>query len=215
MTKNGTISHFVTPAKAGVQASQGFFNGLLGDSLDSPLLKEQDEPTFFLKEAAVMRFGLNVWLWVSPFTTEKMNLVGKVADMGFDWIEFGIESTSDIDYEKVGAAIQERDLGVSVCAVIGPDRDLTIYDPEINKKGVEYLKHCVDAVVTLGGNRVVGPIYAAVGRTWQSDSAQRRVEMDRCANHLREVGNYAGDKGVVFGLEALNRFETSFITTTD
>jgi len=30
MTKNGTISHFVTPAKAGVQASQGFFNGLLG-----------------------------------------------------------------------------------------------------------------------------------------------------------------------------------------
>ena len=29
MTKNGTISHFVTPAKAGVQASHGFFNGLL------------------------------------------------------------------------------------------------------------------------------------------------------------------------------------------
>ena len=33
MTKNGMISHFVTPAKAGCQASQGFFDGLSGLSL--------------------------------------------------------------------------------------------------------------------------------------------------------------------------------------
>jgi D-psicose/D-tagatose/L-ribulose 3-epimerase len=162
-----------------------------------------------------MKFGANVWIWVSPFTTEQIDLVKKVAEMGFDWIEFGIEGTDHVDYKKMGEAIKEHGLGISVCAAMGPDKDLTIDDPTINRNGIEYLKHCVDAVHTMGGNRVAGPVYASVGRVWQSETEQRLRELDRCANNLREVGSYAHDKGVTFGLEALNRFETSFINTTE
>jgi D-psicose/D-tagatose/L-ribulose 3-epimerase len=162
-----------------------------------------------------MHFGVNLWTWVSPFTTAKMDLIDKVAKMGFDWVEVPIEGTDQIDYPKVGKKIRDLGLGVSVCAAMGPDRDLTIADDTINRSGIAYLKHCVDAVCAMGGARVGGPIYAAVGRTWQSEPAERQRELERAAKNLKEVAAYAGDKGVIFGMEALNRFETSFINTTE
>lgn len=161
-----------------------------------------------------MKFGANVWMWVSPFTVDRIDLVDHVADLGYDWIEIGIEAIDQTDWNKVGAAIRNRGLGVSVCAAMGPDRDLTLDDPSINKSGIEYIGHCVDVVKRLGGDLIVGPMYASVGRTWQSTADQRKVELDRCSKNLQEAAKRAADQGVTLALEALNRFETSFINTT-
>ncbi|NDJ61153.1 MAG: sugar phosphate isomerase/epimerase, partial [Chloroflexi bacterium] len=72
-----------------------------------------------------MNFGVNTWVWVSPTTTERLaELAPKVKAMGFDWIEVGIESTDDLDYAEGGKILAEHGLGISVCAAMGPDRDL-------------------------------------------------------------------------------------------
>ena len=63
----------------------------------------------------------------------------------------------------------------------------------------------------MGGKKIGGPLYAAVGRTWQATPDQRRRELERCARNLKEVAKYAEGKGVVLAIEPLNRFETSFI----
>lgn len=162
-----------------------------------------------------MKFGANVWMWVSPFTVDRIDLVDHVADLGYDWIEIGIEAIDQTDWDKVGAAIRNRGLGVSVCAAMGPDRDLTLDDPSINKSGIDYIGHCVDVVKRLGGDLIVGPMYASVGRTWQSTADQRKVELDRSSKNLQEAAKRAADQGVTLALEALNRFETSFINTTE
>ncbi|MBC7813761.1 MAG: sugar phosphate isomerase/epimerase [Burkholderiales bacterium] len=162
-----------------------------------------------------MRFGVNLWTWISPFTTEKIDYIEKVRRMGYDWVEIPIEDPSLIDFERVGAVIRDAGMGVSTCAAMGPDRDLTIDDATINQSGKDYLKACIDGAAGLGSGIVAGPVYATVGRTWQSEGDQRRRELERCAGNLREVAAYAHDKGVTLALEALNRFETSFINTTE
>ena len=162
-----------------------------------------------------MRIGAHAWLWVAPFTTEKIPLLSKIAEMGFDWVELGIESPNQMDYREVRAALEDAGLGISISAITSADRDLTIDDASVNRNGIEYLKHCVDAIRTLGGRVIAGPIYASVGRLWQADADQRRRDMDRCVKNIREVAAYANDKGAVFGVESLNRFETSFINTID
>jgi D-psicose/D-tagatose/L-ribulose 3-epimerase len=35
------------------------------------------------------------------------------------------------------------------------------------------------------------------------------------AKHLKEVGKYAEDRGIVFAIEPINRYETSFINTAE
>jgi D-psicose/D-tagatose/L-ribulose 3-epimerase len=162
-----------------------------------------------------MKFGINTFTWTSPFTTRDLPLIDKAKEMGFDLVEIPIEGLYDIDYDKAGEAYRHAGLECSVCAVMGPGRDPAHEDESKQRGGVDYLMHCVDAVVRMGGNKIGGPIYAAVGRTWQATDEQRKRELERCARNLREVGQYAEDKGVVLAIEPLNRFETSFINLAE
>jgi D-psicose/D-tagatose/L-ribulose 3-epimerase len=134
-----------------------------------------------------------------------------MAQMGSEWFEVPLEDTSLIDYARAGAVIRENGLSVSVCLAMGPDRDLIHPDKSIRDNGMAYLKHCIEAVQTLGGTNVVGPIYSAVGRVWQMTDDERAKDTDLLVQQLGELAAYAGDHGVVLCLEPLNRFETSFI----
>ncbi|MCZ7540462.1 MAG: sugar phosphate isomerase/epimerase [Anaerolineae bacterium] len=159
-----------------------------------------------------MRFGVNAWVWVSPLTTAGVaELAPKVRALGFDWFEVPLELTDSIDYARAGAILRDNGLGVSVCAAMGPDRDLIHPDKAIRDNGMAYLRQCVDAVRALGGTNVVGPLYSAVGRVWQMTADERARDTDLLVTQLKELAAYAGDKGAMLGVEPLNRFETSFI----
>jgi D-psicose/D-tagatose/L-ribulose 3-epimerase len=163
-----------------------------------------------------MRFGVNTWVWVSPLNVDELaKLAPKVKGMGFDWIELPIESTTDLDYPKAAAIVRDNGLGVSMCAAMGPDRDLIHPDQAIQDNGMAYIRHCVDACHTVGATNLVGPIYSAVGRVWQQTPDERARDVDLLVKNLATLAKYAGDKGVVLGIEPLNRFETSFINIAD
>ena len=105
-----------------------------------------------------MQIGVNAWVWTSPVNTEEFGkLAPKIKKMGFDLIEFGIESTSDLDYGRAATIARDNGLGVSVCAAMGPDRDLIHPDATIRDNGMDYVRHCVDAAKTVGATNVVGP----------------------------------------------------------
>ena len=159
-----------------------------------------------------MQFGVNGWVWTSPVNTQAFaELAPKVKKMGFDLFEFGIESTSDLDYARAAAVARDNGLAVSVCAAMGPDRDLIHEDASIRRSGMEYVAHCIDAAHTLGAKNVVGPLYSAVGRTWQQTADERQRDTDLLVDQLRNLSAQAADKGVTLCVEPLNRFETSFL----
>jgi len=122
-----------------------------------------------------------------------------------------IESVTDLDYKKGGEIARANRLAVSVCAAMGPDRDLIHPDASIRTNGMDYVKHCIDAAQTLGAANVVGPLYSAVGRTWQQTADERKQDLDLLVGQLRELATFAGDRGVTICVEPLNRFETSFL----
>ena len=160
----------------------------------------------------IMKFGVNCWVWSSPVTTEVLKeLASKVASMGFDQIEIPIEGIGDLDYVEGAAIIKDHSLAVSVCAAMGPDRDLIHEDEGIQKNGMAYIRHCIDGAATLGATNIVGPIYSAVGRCWQQTPDERARDVDLLVSNLGELAHYAHEHGTVLGIEPLNRFETSFI----
>ena len=159
-----------------------------------------------------MQIGVNGWVWTSPVNTEEFSrLAPKVKKMGFDLFEFGIEGTSDLDYSEAAKVAKDNGLAVSVCAAMGPDRDLIHADETVRSNGMDYVRHCIDAARTLGATNVVGPLYSAVGRTWQSTEDERKRDTDLLVNQLKALSSHAGDSGVTLCVEPLNRFETSFM----
>jgi len=153
-----------------------------------------------------------LWVWSSPVTTDELaRLAPLVKGMGFDWIEIPLETIGDMDYAHGAQIIRDHGLGVSTCAAMGPDRDLIHSDKAIQQNGMTYIRQCIDATHTLGATNLVGPIYSAVGRVWQQTADERAKDVDLLVRNLGELARYAGDRGVVLGIEPLNRFETSFI----
>ena len=68
---------------------------------------------------------------------------------------------------------------------MGPDRDLIHPDESIRTNGMDYVRHCIDAAKTLGATNVVGPLYSAVGRTWQQTADERKRDLDLLVRQLR------------------------------
>jgi D-psicose/D-tagatose/L-ribulose 3-epimerase len=156
--------------------------------------------------------GINTFVWASPLTTADIaTLAPRAAAMGFDLFEMPIEGTGDIDYPTAAGICRDHGLKVSVCAAMGPDRDLVHPDQAIRDNGMAYIRHCIEATGQLGGQLLVGPIYSAVGRTWMCSQEERQRDTDLLVRQLTALSRHAGDHGVTLGIEPLNRFETSFI----
>ncbi len=159
-----------------------------------------------------MQFGVNTWVWTAPLTTKELeSLAPKVAGMGFDWIEIPLEGLDDLEPSRGKAIVRDHGLGMSTCAAMGPDRDLVHPDPAIQQNGMAYIRGCLDITGRLGATNLVGPIYSAVGRTWQATPDERARDIDLLVKNLGALARYAGDHGVVICIEPLNRFETSLI----
>jgi D-psicose/D-tagatose/L-ribulose 3-epimerase len=159
-----------------------------------------------------MKFGVNTWVWFSPLTLANLReLLPRLVEAGFDLVELPIETVNAFDYQAVSVMLHDYGLGVSACAVIGPDRDLIHPTAEIRQQGAAYVRHCIEAAEILGAANLIGPLYSAVGRTWQASPAERAGDIDLLVDQLQPLAGYAADHGVTLCLEPLNRFETSLI----
>ena len=76
--------------------------------------------------------GVNTWVWVSPATDAAITeLAPRAKAMGFALLELGVEQPGDWDPARVAEILAAHDLGASVCAAMGPGRDLT--DPTTDR----------------------------------------------------------------------------------
>lgn len=162
-----------------------------------------------------MRFGASTFIWVSPFGTDTLDLIDKVADLGFDLIEICIEDPNTIDVDPIRARLDQAGIKALVCGAFGPNRDMSAEDETVRADAARYLRTCIDLAARLGSATVAGPMYAGVGNTAMRDEAGRRAQWDRAVGELGPLADYAAGRNVNLAFEPLNRFETDLVNTVD
>jgi D-psicose/D-tagatose/L-ribulose 3-epimerase len=162
-----------------------------------------------------MRFGINSFLFTSPFTTQSTKLFPKFKNWGFDTVEIAIEAPEHIDPRKVKAALDKTGLACgSLCACLGPDRDLRGTTRQ-QQASLKYMTAVLDQMVTLDCPTLAGPVYSAVGRAEAVPAPEYKQQWRTVVKNLKTLCAYAGDKGKKVCLEPLNRFESDFINTCE
>jgi|SRR5215469_664929 len=163
-----------------------------------------------------MKFGANTQIWVAPFKAEDIDLIEKVAKLGFGVIELGVSAEKPpFETKLVRQRLQDAGLECCVCSFIPSDRDIASSDPAMRRRGVEYIKSLVATTAALGGSILCGPLYAELFRARYLPAAQRRQEWEWSVVGLREVASAAEGEGVTIALEYLNRFETDLINLAE
>lgn len=162
-----------------------------------------------------MRFGINTFLFTSPFTNESTSLFPQFKKWGFQSIEIPIEDPSHIDPKHVKAELDKHGLVCgSVCACMGPDRDLR-GDATQQKTAMDYMTRVLDQMVDLDCPSLIGPVYSSVGRADAVPEKEYKQQWKTVVKQLKTLSKYAQKRGRQICLEPLNRFETDFINTVD
>lgn len=162
-----------------------------------------------------MRFGINTFLFTSPFTNESTKLFKNFKKWGFDSIEIPVEDPSHIDPAHVKRELDKHGLVCgSVCACMGPDRDLrgTL---EQQQTGLDYMTRVLGQMVVLDCPSLIGPVYSAVGRADAVPPDEYKQQWADVVKNLKTLCQHAEARGRQVCLEPLNRFETDFINTCD
>ncbi len=162
-----------------------------------------------------MRFGINSFLFTSPFTTKSARLFKTFKKWGFDTVEIPIEAPEHLDPAKVKAAADRAGLAIgSVCACMGPGRDFR-GSPADQEAAMVYCKALIDQAVVLGCPSLIGPVYSVVGKADAVEPKQQKIEWALVVKNLKVLAKYAEARGVTICIEPLNRFETDFLNTCD
>lgn len=162
-----------------------------------------------------MRFGINSFLFVSPFVTASTKLFSQFKKWGFETVEIPVEDPSHIDPAKLKAASEKTGLAIgSICACMGPGRDFRGTAAE-QKTATEYIRTLIDQAAEMGCPRIIGPIYSVVGKADAVEVKEQKREFDLVVKNLKPLAKYAEKKGIELCIEPLNRFETDFLNTCD
>jgi D-psicose/D-tagatose/L-ribulose 3-epimerase len=158
-----------------------------------------------------VRFGLNLLVYTPTFSREKLDLVAKAAEMGFDGVEVPFNDLDVLDAPATRAACESAGVGMTSCCVLMPDGSLCATDPAQRQAGLARLRRMVDLTAEMGGKVMAGPLYAPVRQL--TGRARTDDEWKWCVEGLAAAAEHAGSAGVMLAIEPLNRFETHVLNT--
>lgn len=141
------------------------------------------------------------------------------AELGYDAVELTtalhlpVDSTTEHRKEVLGWI---HDAGI-VCSGLHYIFDGTLRllstDSEMMEKSVTYMKKVVDIAFEMECPTI---IVGSGGKTRSFDPDwDREAGMKSMSEVIRQVGLYAGGKGVTLAIEAINRYETNFLNTLE
>jgi D-psicose/D-tagatose/L-ribulose 3-epimerase len=158
-----------------------------------------------------MKFGLNVLLYTDVFTAQHVDLIPKIAALGYDGVELPFIDLDAIDTAATRKALEASNMGATACAVMVPGTNLISDDEAERRAGAERIERVIDQATEIGADAVIGPLYAPVGEL--TGRARTPDEWQRAVEGLGAAAERAGEADILLAIEPLNRFETYFLNT--
>jgi len=130
---------------------------------------------------------------------------------GYDGIEFAAEPYT-LDQDRLVSLMKKHEMCcTSLCGIFTNNRDLTANEDK-GKDAVDYLKASVDFAVKVGAPLII-VVPSPVGRTEPLVEHPYDIAWKNAVFNIRNAADYAQSKGVIFVIEAINRYETYFVNT--
>ena len=163
-----------------------------------------------------MKFGVNTLVWCLPFTLKDMYLIKKVADFGFDVIEFTpVDQYKELNPDAIRRELEKYNLEVTISASFAAETDISHKDQSIRENGIQFMKELLDWSKKIEAKIICGPLYSELGKKRYLSQDERKAERDRAIDSLKRIGELALKKEIYVAIEPLNRFETDMVNIAE
>ncbi len=162
-----------------------------------------------------MKYGIYFAYWEKEWNADQKSYISRVKKLGFDVLEISCAmlkaiSTQELMEMKKMAA----DAGITLTAGYGPgaNENLASANEDIVKNAVAFYTDILKKLEILDIHTLGGGIYSY----WPVDYTKpidKAGDWERSVKNVRTVGKIAGECGVDYCLEVLNRFEGYLLNT--
>lgn len=159
----------------------------------------------------MMRLGVDTWLWANVFKEKHLPSIAEAKALGAEAIDFSINDPFVFPAAKAAALLKDYPMEAITstalplhCNPISPDR-------KERDTAIEFMKKLVDVTAQLGAKVTGGVNHSASG--YFTGKLRTHDEVQRSAEHLHTVCEYAQQYGITVAMEPVKRFESHFLNT--
>lgn len=164
------------------------------------------------------KLGLFVNFWEKNWECDLAKYIVKASDIGWDILEFQAQALLNMDKAKMDELKKlaaDKNIELTYSLGLAKEYDVSSADENIRRAGVEYLKNIVERVGYMEGRIISGVSYAGWGCVMPREdlSGNKQPIVDRSIASMKELAKTAGDYGVTYCVEVVNRFEGCVLNT--
>ena len=153
-------------------------------------------------------FGVHTSMWTMNWDragAEKA--IAAAASYGMDFLEIALLNAPAVDAAHSRQLLEKHNMP-SVCSLGLPEEAWPSRNPDA---AVELLKVSIDKAAEIGSEALTGVTYGGIGE--RTGVPPTQAEYDNVARALEAAARHAKSRGILFGIEAVNRYETHLINT--
>ncbi len=162
-----------------------------------------------------MKYGIYFAYWEKEWNADQKSYISRVKKLGFDVLEISCAMLKEIStQELMEMKKMAADAGITLTAGYGPgaNENLASANEDVVKNAVAFYTDILKKLEILEIHTLGGGIYSY----WPVDYTRpidKAGDWERSVKNVRTVGKIAGECGVDYCLEVLNRFEGYLLNT--
>ena len=162
-----------------------------------------------------MKYGIYFAYWEKEWNADQKSYISRVKKLGFDVLEISCAMLKEIStQELMEMKKMAADAGITLTAGYGPgaNENLASANEDVVKNAVAFYTDILKKLEILEIHTLGGGIYSY----WPVDYTKpidKAGDWERSVKNVRTVGKIAGECGVDYCLEVLNRFEGYLLNT--
>ncbi len=159
-----------------------------------------------------MKIGFDLLLWTAHVRPEHWPVLEELKRTGYDGVEIPLFEGEPGHYVELGRRLKQMGLQSTGIALF-PSVEMNPIGaaPEQRAAALKHIEWVIECTAALGAIVVGGPLHSTLGHF--SGEAPTEEERQRGIDFHRKAGEIARKHGVTIVLEAINRFESYFVTT--
>lgn len=153
--------------------------------------------------------------WEQNWNADYRKYIRKAAELGFDVLEFQAQPLLEIADDTLRELKKYADeYGIELTYSLGLDKayDISSDDAAVREGGKVYLTNIMKKVAVMDGKLISGVSYAGWGVPAIADINKERLT-ENSVNCMKELTKTADQLGIIYAVEAVNRFEGVVLNT--
>lgn len=153
-------------------------------------------------------FGVHTSMWTMYWDRAGAErTIPAAAAYRMDFIEIALLDTSIVDAPHTRALLEQHNMR-AVCSLGLPQESWASVNPD---GAVAHLKDAIDKAAEMGAEALSGVTYGGIGE--RTGLPPTQAEYDNIARALEAAAAHAKARGLLLGIEAVNRYENHLLNT--